>query len=201
MLLSLPVFTFVVAVLVYSILRFRGRGPTEEGHPFRSHTGVAVAWLMITSALAIFVVIHPGLTGLAQLHADQTHDLEVQVIARQWNWSLIYPQYDLTLRRADEMILPLGRRVRIEVTSEDVVHAFWVPAFRLKTNAVPGLVTTLHLTPNRKGDFASDFNYRVQCAELCGTGHASMDMRLAVVEPSEFEAWIAQTKARQPDRR
>ncbi|MDP2730815.1 MAG: cytochrome c oxidase subunit II [Dehalococcoidales bacterium] len=197
MYLAIPVFTLVVVIIVYSLLRFRGRGPADEGSPFRRNTGVAIAWLTITAGLSIFVIFNPGLTGLKELASHPAAQLEIQVEAEQWHWNVSYPQYGVYIEEAEEMFLPAGQAVRVELTSTDVIHSFWVPAFRLKQDAVPGQVNNLYFTPNRIGNFDEDFMYRVQCAELCGTGHARMRMRLAVVEPENFEEWIAQIKAEQ----
>jgi len=95
-----------------------------------------------------------------------------------------------------EIVLPVDRRVRFEVTSTDVVHSFWVPAFRMKVDAVPGLTTTVYITPNRTGSLADDNGFRLQCAELCGFGHYVMGVPVRVVEQGEFEAWIAQQGGR-----
>ncbi len=197
MFLAIPVFTFVVVVMGYSLLHFRGKGPADEGYPLRRHTGVAVAWVAITTGLSIFVIFNPGLIGLSKLEFSPPVELEVNVEAEQWHWKVSYPQYGVTIDEAKEMFLPVGRRVHIELTSRDVIHSFWVPAFRLKQDAVPGQVHSLYLTPNRTGSYDDDFMYRVQCAELCGTGHPRMRIRLAVVEPQEFEEWIAQFEAKQ----
>lgn len=195
--LAVPVFTLVIAVTGYSLLCFRGRGPADEGYPFRRHTGVSVAWLTITASLAIFVIFNPGLTGLKELATHPATQLKIEIEAEQWHWNVSYPQYGVTIEEAKEMFLPVGQVVNVELTSSDVIHSFWVPAFRLKQDAVPGQVHSLYFTPNRTGNFDEDFNYRVQCAELCGTGHPRMRMWVAVVEPQEFEEWIMEIKAKQ----
>lgn len=193
MTLGAPVFAFVVAVLFYSVIRFRVRGqPEGDGPPIHTSRWVTLPWIAITSALAIFVIFNPGLKGLAELRANPTADLVVQIQAEQWNWTVVYPEYGVTVAKARELVLPAHRRVKFEVTSTDVIHSFWIPAFRLKIDAVPGLTTEMYVTPNRIGTFDDDFNLRVQCAELCGTGHSRMRLSLRIVEAAEFEAWISQ---------
>jgi cytochrome c oxidase subunit 2 len=191
---GIPVFTFVVAVLVYSIFRFRVRSETnnEEGPPIRGSTPVSLTWLLITGGLAITVLIHPGVTGIAELRANPTADLLVQVSAEKWNWSFTYPEHDLTIQNAAELVLPVDTRVKFEITSTDVVHSFWIPAFRMKIDAVPGKTTILYVTPSVTGTFDDDPTMRIQCAELCGTGHARMRANVVVVEPEEFETWLAE---------
>lgn len=194
--LGAPVFTFVVAGLVYSVLRFRASGdPPGEGPPIHTHPLVTWGWLAVTSGLAVWVIFNPGLKGLAELSADREADLVVQVTARKWEWDFTYPQYGVSLQATQELVLPVGRRVRFEVTSDDIIHSFWIPAFRMKADAVPGLTQVLYVTPDRTGTFEDDFNLRVQCAELCGTGHPRMRTRLRIVPEDEFEAWLEQAGA------
>ncbi|MBI1794174.1 MAG: cytochrome c oxidase subunit II [Chloroflexi bacterium] len=193
MLLGTPVFTFVLAGLVYSVLAFRARSESiEDGPPIRSSRTVTWLWLVITSGLAIFIFFNPGVKGLNELNANPNADLVVQVQARKWAWKLTYPEYNVTIEDASELVLPVNRRVKFEITSADVIHAFWVPAFRMKIDAMPGQTNVLYITPNQlSASSQNDFNLRVQCAELCGTGHARMRAQVRVVEQSEFEAWLA----------
>ena len=193
--LGMPVFTFVLTFLGYSVVRYRSKGePASDGPPMRSHKPLAVGWLVITTALAIYLVFNPGLTGLAELSANPNADLVIRVTGEQWHWDVSYPQYDLSYQRATQIALPVDTRVKFELTSTDVIHSFWIPAFRLKMDAVPGRDTEFYVTPTEVGDTQTDSNIRVQCAELCGTGHARMQMVLRIMEPEEFEAWVAEAK-------
>jgi cytochrome c oxidase subunit 2 len=192
-LLAIPVVTFVFVALIYSVLRFRRRGgQSEDGPPIRSSGRVLGAWFLATTALTILVIIFPGTTGLLELRslAREEADLVVQVEGIRWAWKMTYPQQGVT--SYSELVLPVGQRVRFEVTSVDVIHAFWVPAFRMKVDAIPGRVTTIHATPNRAGSLQRESGFRLQCAELCGIGHAVMMVPARVVELAEFEAWVAQ---------
>lgn len=197
-LLAVPVFAFVLVGLAYSLVVFRRSGPPgEDPRPLPEPRGVAIGWIVVTSALAIFIIVNPGLTGMAALgwFEDRKPDLVVRVEGQQWSWKLTYEGYGVTVPKANELILPVGRRVRFIVTSADVIHALWIPAFRVKIDAVPGIETTTDATPNRLGAFESDPLYRLQCAELCGTGHARMTARVTVVEPAEFERRMAALRA------
>ncbi len=93
-------------------------------------------------------------------------------------------------------MLPEGERIRFEVTAVDVLHAFWVPAFRLKVDAVPGLTTVVTVNPDRPGDGATDAAYRLQCTELCGLQHANMAMPVRVVSNEEFQSWVREQRAK-----
>lgn len=189
--LAIPVFAVVFTFLVYSVLRFRRRGQAQEdGSPIHVHRPLVGAWLLVTTALAVTVMIFPGATGLAKVRsaANLPPDLVVRVEGMQWGWKVTYP--DKGVSTSQELVLPVGRRVKVEVISKDVVHSFWVPAFRVKIDAVPGMVTTVSFTPSRVGSYQEDPGFRVQCAELCGTGHTVMVIPVRVVEQEEFERWL-----------
>ena len=191
--LAAPVFAFVVATLIYCALRFRRRGTSEEDGPaIFINRAVVATWLVVTSALTVLVIIYPGTTGLLELrrHAQADTDLVVQVEGSRWAWKTTYPQHRVVTY--GEIVLPVGQTVRFDVTATDVLHSFWVPAFRMKVDAVPGRVTTIYATPNRTGSMADDSGFRLQCAELCGLGHYVMRAPVRVVEPAEFEAWLSQ---------
>ena len=133
--------------------------------------------------------------GLAKRYSEAVAvdqvDLVVELEARTFAWRVSYPSLNIS-RLRKEMVLPVGKHVRFDVTSKDVIHSFWISAFRVKIDAVPGLVTTEYATPDRTGSFEDDFNLRLQCAELCGVGHATMTMPVRVVEQGEFDAWVAE---------
>ncbi len=193
--LAVPVFAFVVAMLLYSALRFRARGrPEGLGAAIWGSPRAYVPWLAVTGALAVLLIVDPGLVGLAEIRGEPRADLVVQVTGSQWSWTVGYPDYG-GVTTLDEMVLPAGRRIRFEVRSTDVVHAFWVPAFRMKIDAVPGRTTVVYATPTRTGSFHTDPAYRLQCAELCGLGHSFMRMPVEVVEEDEFLAWIDEVRA------
>ncbi len=194
MILAVPVFTFVLAALIYSLLRFRSRGaPQEDGPPIHGRPAVVWIWLAATTALAIYVIFNPGLKGLAELRAHHGADLVVRIEGSRWFWKISYPQLAVSSK---EVVLPVGKRVKFEVTATDVIHSFWIPAFRMKIDAVPGLVTTVHATPTVIGSFTDNFNLRLQCAELCGLGHDLMHTPVVVMEQAQFDAWVARTKSR-----
>lgn len=192
LILAVPVFTFVVVVLVYSVLRFRQRGdPEHDGPPAHGRGRVPLAWFGVTSSLALLIMVYPGLTELpAIMGVDPAPDLVVQVKAVQWAWMVDYPQYGV--QSLQELVLPVDRTVRFNVTSLDVIHSFWIPAFLMRVDAVPGMTTSVSLRPTRTGSYASDYNMRVQCSQLCGLAHAQMMMPVRVVPETQFLAWIQQ---------
>lgn len=195
--LAVPVVTFVLATLAYSLWRFRatgnpvGNGPARDGPPLRGSGRLVASWLAVTAALCIALIINPGLTGMAELRHEHAPDLLVQVEGYRWGWRIQYPQYGV--KSVSELVLPVGERILFQVTAADgdVIHSFWIPAFRVKIDAVPGLVTKTVATPTETGSLADDDGLRLQCAELCGLGHNVMRLPVRVVEPAEFASWVA----------
>lgn len=196
--LAVPVFTFVVAVLIYSSVRYRIRGQPDNAGPLLYGRGaVPVAWLLITAALAVTIMINPGLVNLPEIvEAYSQPDLVVEVGSMQWAWTITYPQFGVTSR--SELVLPVDRKVRFLITSSDVVHSFWIPAFLMRIDAVPGLTTSISLRPTRIGSYAEDPNLRLQCSQLCGLGHTVMMMPVRVVTQTDFESWIRQQARSSP---
>ena len=126
----------------------------------------------------------------------------IELEARQFSWTVIYPNGE---RSVEELVVPLDKRVRYDVTSlpsiqdgaekPGVLHSFWVPAFRTKIDAVPGLVTQVRITATETGTMDDDVNLRIQCAELCGAGHATMMLPVRVVSDTEWNDYVESLKA------
>jgi cytochrome c oxidase subunit 2 len=194
--MAAPVFAFVIVTLGYSVWRFRTKGePTEDGPHILGTGKVPLAWFIITSALAAAVMIHPGLTGIAELRHDRTQDMVIQATGVQWQWLINYTDHDVIISgRQEAMVLPEHTRIRFDITAGVVLHAFWVPAFRQKIDAVPGQITQMWITtlePSEDDDIA----YRLQCAELCGLEHSAMSMPVKVVTQEEFDSWVLEQNA------
>lgn len=193
MILAMPVFAFVIAVLGYALARFReGHGDAD---PVRHDPRFMWGWLAASAGLAIFSIFNPGFKGLDELKAKPDADLVIGVTAEQWNWTFTFDDGDLTLSDPDELVLPVDTRIAFEVTSVDVIHSFWIPAFRIKRDAIPGHLETVLVTPTATGDYGADPVFRVQCAELCGTGHSRMRTPVRVVERSQFDTWLSEMRA------
>ncbi|MCL6645673.1 MAG: cytochrome c oxidase subunit II [Dehalococcoidia bacterium] len=188
-LLAVPVAAMVVAVLGYSIVAHRSKGdPTEDGPPIMGRGPFPLAWFGVTSGLTLLIMIYPGLTSLAKMLDNPTPDLVVNVEGIQWTWLVSYPQQEV--QNAREIVLPVDRTVRFDITSRDVLHSFWIPAFLMKVDAVPGMTTTVTFKPTEIGTFQDDSNLRLQCAELCGLSHSRMRIPVRVVTEEEFQAWV-----------
>lgn len=177
--ITVVIFSVVVAAILYIVVFFRAGPDQGEGAKFDQSPGrmVEVVWLAASCVLTFGLAAY-GSEEFLHLRHDSSAELDVQVKAAQWSWEFFYPAQNAN---SAELLLPKGKRARISITSEDVVHALWVPAFRLKQDAMPGRVTTLYVTPTVVGE------YDIVCAELCGLDHSVMRGKVVVVEPEEFE--------------
>ena len=112
----------------------------------------------------------------------------VKVTGIQWSWTFEYPPLDGVTVVSDELHIPVGQQVLLQMTSMDVIHSFWVPEFRVKQDVVPGRITELRITPTLDGD------YKVRCAELCGTSHYSMEKPVVISSQADFDVWMAERR-------
>lgn len=192
--LATPVFGVVIAAMVVSVLNHRSNGPNEDGQRILGHGRVPVIWFAVSSLLCVVVIIYPGIWGIIELAKNDDADMEINVTGQMWSWTVEYPESGVRVLGAQEMVLPKDETIKVNIVSLDILHSFWIPAFRLKLDALPGDQKTLYITPNAIGD-PSDSAYRLQCAELCGVGHAIMAMPVRVVEKAEFDAWLKEQAA------
>ena len=188
MYLGSPVMALVLAVMTWGAIAWRSDGADREDGPNQHNNRVLVTvWLVATSALAIAVVINPGFVGLAEIRGEPSSDYVIEIEASQFFWQITYPNGATAL---DELVIPAEMRVRYDVNSTDVLHSFWIPAFRVKIDAVPGITTVVYSTATHEGGTDDDINLRIQCAELCGAGHATMSMPVRVVSDAEWNEHI-----------
>jgi cytochrome c oxidase subunit 2 len=182
---SVPIFVLVMTIAIYCVFRFRAKpGDMGDGAPIHGNTRLEIFWVTVPFVLVTALAIY-GWVVLNDLEAKEPNELEVRVTGQQFTWSFEYPQERV---KSTELVLPAGRPVHFRVRSKDVIHSFWVPQFRLKTDAVPGMTTRLRLTPEQVG------RYEVVCAELCGIGHSTMRQFVRVIEPADFDAWLSKQR-------
>ncbi len=177
--LSVPVLMFVVVGLVYSALRFRANGDETDGPPVHGHRGFQATWLGVSFVLVVGLFAY-GAIGLVDIRGAQNSEFEVQVSGEQWAWHFTYPNGVTT----DDLHIPVGERVHLVINSTDVIHSFWVPAFGVKQDAVPGRATQVYLTATVAG------TYPGLCAELCGFGHTDMRLTAVVSTRGELQSWL-----------
>jgi cytochrome c oxidase subunit II len=182
---SVPVFVLVETVVLYSVWRWRMR-PGEElmdGPPIHGNTRLEVIWTAIPAILLValcsyaYVVLH-------DIEKAEASAMRVRVVGEQFTWTFFYRGDDGKEVASPQLYVPEGRQIKFDVQSKDVLHDFWVPAWRQKIDAVPGITTSFRVTPNRLG------TYPVVCAELCGLGHSVMRQSAHVLSQDDFDQWL-----------
>ncbi|MGH7537757.1 MAG: cytochrome c oxidase subunit II [Gemmatimonadales bacterium] len=180
--LAVAVFVVVEGLLLFIIIRYRQREGAAPPPQHHGHTGLELAWTLAPALILMFIAVPTVRTIFATSGAPEGA-LRVEVIGHQWWWEYRYP--DLGVVTANELHLPVGRPVAIDLTSADVIHSWWTPALGGKRDAIPSRRTGIAFRPDAIG------TYPGQCAEFCGTSHANMGL-LTVVEPDAvFQAWVA----------
>ena len=182
---SVPFFVLVTAVILYSCWKFRMRPGQElmDGPPIHGSTKLEVYWTLLP-ALIILGLCTYAYFVLRDIEEAKANEMRINVTGQQFAWTFEYPQADGKPIKSTQLYMPEDQPVRFFVKALDVIHDFWVPAFRMKVDAVPGITTKIRVTPNRRG------TYPVVCAELCGLGHAFMRQNARVVSRGEFDRWM-----------
>jgi len=198
--ICIGVFAVVAAISVYSVAKFRVRPDDDsDGPPIHGHTGLEIAWTAIPTIL-VTVIAAVSAVALAENGKLKDDRVVVEITARQFAWTFAYPPADAASKPKDEQLcklppeqpncpvsgtlrLPAGRQVELRLRALDVIHSFWVPEFRQKQDAVPGIVTRVAVTPTNPADGT------VICTELCGLGHALMRAPLIVMKEDAFDSW------------
>lgn len=185
------IFLLVEGLLIYILVRYRARADTPPGEPSQiaGSTRLEIIWTVIPTVLLVivFVLMVPVLTTTA---APAPGSLTVTAVGHQWWWEYRYP--DLGVVMANELHIPVGEPVRVQLQSTDVIHSFWIPRLNGKTDMVPGRTNVTQLQAQQAG------TYLGQCAEFCGLQHAGMLIRLIAQPRAEFDAWVAQQRQARP---
>jgi cytochrome c oxidase subunit 2 len=185
--LELATISFLSALILvpftYSLVVFRRKkGDTTDAGHVEGNTNLEIAWTIIPLFL-VMTFAYLGAGNLAEIRRVDPNAMVVKVTGQQWSWSFEYPAYSVT---STELHLPVNQQVLLQMTSRDVIHSFWVPEFRPKQDLVPGRITELRITPTLIG------NYKVRCAELCGTSHAYMEQPVIVTSQADFDTWMGE---------
>ncbi len=184
---SIPIFVIVVTVVLFSVWQFRMK-PGEElkdGPPIHGNTRLEFIWTAIPTVLVLglvgysFVILHDN-------EKKPAREIDIGVTGQQFVWTYQYPPSVTggAPINSYKLYLPDNESVEFNMRSKDVIHAFWIPAFRLQEDVVPGITTHYRATPDRLG------SYPVVCNLLCGVGHSLMRSTVHVVTPIQFKAWI-----------
>ena len=193
--LSCFVFSVVVVMLGYCVIKFRAKpGDESDGKPVHGHTRLEIAWTVIPTIIVLFGAAYSWIV-LDDIESEAADQLPVTVTAQQFKWSFDYPEEGVT---ADEFHVPVNQQLELNLIALDVLHSFWVPEWRLKRDLVPitegnpsDVDNVMRVTPNREGTF------QVVCTELCGLGHSTMRVEVVVESEEEFQQWISDQQAAQ----
>jgi cytochrome c oxidase subunit 2 len=183
------IFTYVAGYVVYFAIAFRRRRDepaNSVGVQIHDAPKLEFWWTLLPTLLVIALAVMSTRVWYLVQYGTAANGLEVEVIGHQFNYEFRYPGLKGSVY--DVMHLPVGRPVRVLVTSADVLHSFWVPEFRLKADTVPGLVQNLNFTPQVAG------TYLIECTEFCGLNHSEMQAKLIVDPPAKFDAWLEAEK-------
>lgn len=176
-------FSLITVFLGYSLVVFRSKpGQNGDGVYFKGNNRLEVIWTVIPLGIVLYFS-YLGSVSLAETRRVDPTAMEIKVVGGQWFWRFEYPDYGIV---SNEMVMPVNKQALLKMTSVDVIHSFWVPEFRVKQDLLPGenLVRELRVTPSMTGEF------KVRCAEMCGTSHAYMESPVIVVSQAEFDAWV-----------
>jgi cytochrome c oxidase subunit 2 len=176
------VFTTLIAVLIITFaIRYRRRPANEVPKPTKDIEGLEILWSVVPLLLCL-VMFFWGANIYFAMARPPDNALEIYVVARQWMWKLQHPEGQ---REINTLHIPVDVPVKLLMTSEDVIHSFFVPAFRTKQDVVPGRYTTTWFQPTRAG------TYHLFCAEYCGTEHSKMIGKVIVMEQADYQDWLA----------
>ncbi len=171
----------IAGLIVYFMVHFRRRPGVDHDPDAHGSLALEALWTAVPFALSM-VMFFWGASLYATIRHVPADALEIDVVGKQWMWKL---QHMEGRREIDELHVPIGRPVKLVMTSEDVIHSFYVPAFRLKQDVVPGRYATMWFEATKPG------TYHLFCAEYCGTLHSGMIGRIVAMEPAAFEAWLS----------
>jgi cytochrome c oxidase subunit 2 len=185
---SCYIFAFVVSIMLVSVIHFRRRhNDLSDGEPIHGNTSLEAVWTAIPALLMVGTAVYSGLV-LADIEQTKANTQEVNITGQQFAWTF---QYQAQNFKAGELHLVKGTPYHFKLRAKDVIHSFWVPQFRMKKDAVPGLTTDIRVTPTRFG------RYTLVCTELCGLGHSTMRAPIVVEDQAAFDKWAAQAKKNQ----
>ena len=170
----------IVAAIFLFMVKYRRRNNGEIPEQIEGHMMLEITWSVIPLIVCIGIFAW-GAKLFYQMYTEPKESLEIFVTGKQWMWRAQHPDGQ---REINTLHVPVGRRVKLTMTSEDVLHAYFIPAFRTKTDVVPGRYTMTWFEATKPG------TYHIFCAEYCGTQHSGMIGTVTAMEPGEYQAWL-----------
>jgi cytochrome c oxidase subunit II len=182
-LLAIAIFfsLLIAGLIVYYAVRFKRRSAEEVGARIHGGMALELTWTFIPLVIVMTIFVWGASVYFAMARPpDET--LNIYVVGKQWMWKF---QHLDGQREINELHIPVGRPIKLITTSEDVIHDFFVPAFRVKADVIPGRYVSIWFQPTKPG------RYHLFCAEYCGTRHSGMIGQIVVMEPSEYQTWLS----------
>ncbi len=174
--------TLICVLILWMVVRYRRAAAVDRSNPPLTSVPLEVLWIGVPLAIALLMYAW-GTIVFFDLYDPPGDAFDVSVVGKQWMWYLQHPEGRAEI---NELHVPLGRPVKLTMTSQDVIHSFFVPAFRVKQDVLPGRYTSLWFRPTQVG------RHHLFCAEYCGTNHSRMTGWVVVMEPSDYERWLAE---------
>ena len=171
----------IAGLIVFYAIRYRRREPDAVGARIEGGVLLEITWTVIPFLITMVIFVW-GASIFFAMSRPPDETLNIYAVGKQWMWKF---QHLNGAREINELHVPVGQNVKIMMTSEDVIHDLFVPAFRVKADVVPGRYTQIWFQPTKAG------TYHLFCAEYCGTQHSRMTGRVVVMEPSDYQAWLA----------
>lgn len=172
--------TLVVCLLVFFCIKYRRRSEKDVPPPTKRNKLLEIGWIVMP--LLIFIVMFVwGVNVYFRVFSQPTDALEINVVAKQWMWKFQHPEGQ---REIDELHIPVGRPVKLILASQDVIHSFFVPAFRVHRDVLPNRYTEIWFVPTKAGEF------HLFCSQYCGTQHSGMVGTVFVMEPEDYQRWL-----------
>lgn len=176
---SLLLLVGITVTMIIFVIKYR-RSKNPQPADIRGNWKIEVVWTLIPTiiALSMFYFGWSSYLGLRNVPEDA---IEIEVYGQQFSWIFVYPNEKET---ENDLVVPLGQAIKLTITSEDVLHSLYIPAFRIKRDAVKGMQSHAWFMADKLGSFF------IQCTEFCGVGHADMNATLRIVPPEEYAVWL-----------
>src|ERR671933_1522768 len=181
LLLSGAIATVVVLLMLFFSVRYRRGSRADRTNPPHGNLLIEWTWIIIPLGLAL-ATFAGGAVLYIQMARVPSGATEIQVIGRQWMWNTQHPNGQSEI---NQLHVPAGRPIKLTMASQDVIHDFYIPAFRIHQDVLPGRYTTMWFTPTKVGE------YHLFCSQYCGTQHAEMIGSVVVMDPADYERWLA----------
>jgi cytochrome c oxidase subunit 2 len=182
-LVALTVFfsTLIAVLVVVFAVKYRRTHPAQVGVPITGSVPLELMWSIIPFGIAMVIFVWSA-NVYFDIYRPPDESMQVYAVGKRWMWKF---QHIDGQREINELHVPVGRPVKVTMTSEDVIHDLYFPSFRVKADVIPGRYTTLWFNATKAGE------YHLFCAEYCGTKHSGMIGRVVVMEPAEYQAWLS----------